>query len=85
MKHIKFFEAFKLPDRKPENLIQNCFSDINDEFGTHVEWKIYCDDVIDVRLKVDQILRISEMQEICEEYLIPGIGRMGDEGFDHKR
>ena len=82
MKHIKLFEAFKLPDRNPNSLIMNCFSSVTDECGDQVEWRIYPDNQkILACLDVKQILKKSEMEEFCEEYILPGIGRMADEGF----
>ena len=83
MKHIKLFEAFKLPDRNPDSLVANCFSDINDEFGNHISWRIYSySGKITTQLTIKQILRKAEIEDFCEDYILPGIGRMRDEGFE---
>ena len=94
MKHLKQFEAFTLPGRNPEELIKRILSDITDEFGQDVEIYSYYTSGsnsspfgnynITTRISIKQLLKKSEIEQFCDEYLIPGIGRIEDEGFTFK-
>lgn len=88
MNRIKTFEAFTLPGRNPKELIETILSDLTDEFGGAIEIYVYKDEVgwpprnINAMITIKEVLRRSEIEKVCDEYLIPACGRISDEGFD---
>ena len=59
------------------------------EFTNNVKINIYSGrdihpGVIGVYVTLAQVLRKNEIKEFCDDYLIPGIGRIEDEGFNFK-
>ena len=83
MKHIKIFEAFALPGRKPAEIANEAFSEITDEFGEDILIRTYMHDrSFLVMITVKQVLRKTEIEEFIDQYLLAGTKRIENFGFD---